>query len=224
MSKIILSEDGSHTLISEEFRVTYHSSHGSLQESNTIFIHAGLKYLLDKGYEKISIFEMGFGSGLNALLALLFCKENGTLISYTGIEAYPIPIETAAQLNFPEILQLNAEEAQCFHQMHSKEGLNFGHFAFQKRIGKIEEFQDDSTYDIIFYDAFSPESQPHLWQDEIIRKMFSILNPGGILVTYCAKGAFKRVLKGAGFQVEGLPGPIGKREITRASKPLIPNI
>jgi tRNA U34 5-methylaminomethyl-2-thiouridine-forming methyltransferase MnmC len=45
-----------------------------------------------------------------------------------------------------------------------------------------------------------------------------MLEPSGILCTYCAKGSFKRTLKEVGFAVENVKGPGRKREITRAIK------
>lgn len=221
MAKIILSDDGSHTLFSEQFQVTYHSHHGSLQESNTIFINAGLRYLMEKGYESIRIFEMGFGSGLNALLSYLFGKEEDIEINYTGIEAYPIDLETAQKLNYVEILGLDTKSKKVFEDMHRLASFAEASFQFNKIIDRIEDTSIQTQFDVVFYDAFSPDSQANLWEEELMSKMYDALNPGGILVTYCAKGAFKRALKSCGFIVEALPGPKGKREITRAIKPLL---
>ncbi|HOY11725.1 MAG TPA: tRNA (5-methylaminomethyl-2-thiouridine)(34)-methyltransferase MnmD [Saprospiraceae bacterium] len=221
MAKIILSDDGSHTLFSEQFQVTYHSHHGSLQESNTIFINAGLRYLMEKGYESIHIFEMGFGSGLNALLSYLFGKEVVIEINYTGIEAYPIDLETAQKLNYAEILGLDTKAKKVFDEMHRLAFFTEDSFQFNKIIDRIEDTNIQTKFDVVFYDAFSPEIQTNLWEAELMSKMYDALNPGGILVTYCAKGAFKRALKSCGFIVEALPGPKGKREITRAIKPLL---
>ena len=221
MAKIILSDDGSHTLFSEQFQVTYHSHHGSLQESNTIFINAGLRYLKEKGHESIRIFEMGFGSGLNALLSYLFGKEEVIEINYTGIEAYPIDWETAQKLNYAEILGLDTESKKVFEDMHRLASFAEASFQFNKIIDRIEDTSIQTQFDVVFYDAFSPDSQANLWEEELMSKMYNALNPGGILVTYCAKGAFKRALKSCGFIVEALPGPKGKREITRAIKPLL---
>ena len=221
MAKIILSDDGSHTLFSEQFQVTYHSHHGSLQESNTIFIKAGLRYLKEKGHESIRIFEMGFGSGLNALLSYLFGKEEVIEIYYTGIEAYPIDLETAQKLNYVEILGLDTKSKKVFEDMHRLASFAEASFQFNKIIDRIEDTSIQTQFDVVFYDAFSPDIQTNLWNEELMSKMYDALNPGGILVTYCAKGAFKRALKSCGFIVEALPGPKGKREITRAIKPLL---
>ena len=218
LPKIIISEDGSHTLLSREYNVTYHSSHGSVQESTTIFMDAGLQYQLLKGLKIIRVFEMGFGTGLNAILSYLFSKNNAIPIMYTGVEAYPIPLEIALTLNFPEVLGLNPNEILLFGDMHRYESFEKEDFAFIKIIEKVENIELKQSYDVIFFDAFAPDNQPHLWEKSNLSKMYELLNPGGILVTYCAKGAFKRLLKEVGFLVESLPGPIGKREMTRAVK------
>ena len=73
MSKreFVLTGDGSHTLFLPEMNETYHSTHGAIQESDFVFIQMGLAYFLEiEKVSKVSIFEVGFGTGLNALLSL----------------------------------------------------------------------------------------------------------------------------------------------------------
>lgn len=216
---IIQSEDGSHTLISEQFQVSYHSTHGSLQESNTVFIQAGLEFMYQKGLEELAVFEMGFGSGLNALMAYLWAGSKDIKLTYLGVEAYPITLAVAESLNYPKLLGDNEKTKELFLRMHSENAFEDGIYQFQKYIVLLEDAVIDQAFDVIFYDAFAPSSQEYLWEQSIMEKMFGILKPGGVLVTYCAKGNFKRTLKAAGFVVEALPGPKGKREMTRAIKP-----
>lgn len=217
MDKLVFSQDGSHTIISDRFGVSYHSKFGSIQETQTVFIDAGLDYLVSRGYRDISILEMGFGTGLNAIMTYQSIK--GININYHTLEAYPIVEAQYSELNYPTVLSLNTEQKDGFLKMHqSASGDNVTlseHFNFTKHIIKIEEFETTEKFDIIYYDAFAPTSQEELWTPELMAKLYDMCNPGAVLVTYCAKGSFKRALRSAGFTVEALDGPEGKREMTR---------
>jgi tRNA U34 5-methylaminomethyl-2-thiouridine-forming methyltransferase MnmC len=95
------------------------------------------------------------------------------------------------------------------------------YFSFEKIHEKIENYEVlEAEFDIVYYDAFGPRAQEAMWLPEILEKMYRMLKPGGFLVTYCAKGQVKRDLKALGFKIEALPGPPGKREMTRAHKNL----
>ncbi len=217
MDKLVLSQDGSHTIISERFGVSYHSKFGSMQETQTVFIDAGLDYIVSRGYREINILEMGFGTGLNALMTYQSIK--GISINYHTIEAYPIAENQYSQLNYPSVLSLTEKQSKDFIRMHeAQSGDNISisdHFEFTKHIIKIENFKTTKKFDIIYYDAFAPTSQEELWTPELMAKLYDMCNPGAVLVTYCAKGSFKRALRSAGFTVEALDGPEGKREMTR---------
>jgi len=218
-TSIIFSEDGSHTIHSEKFGVSYHSRHGAIQETDTVFIQSGLRYQVEQGLQNIRILEMGFGTGLNALMTLMSEFASSVNLDYHTIEAYPIDLETAAALNYSELLSADEATSNMFLEMHrSKSGQKRAlkdNFTFTKHIVKLEEFISDEQFDIIYYDAFAPNAQEHLWTPETMQELAKLSNKGCALVTYCAKGSFKRALRSADFKVEGLPGPIGKREMTR---------
>ena len=217
---VLESRDGSSTLLSEKFGVTYHSKYGALRESRHVFIKEGLFYKCI-GKKDLAILEMGFGTGLNALLTCMEAKKLGLNIQYTSLEKYPIDLETISQLNYCELLGLT--NGNCmFHHLHEAtweapapiiEG-----FTLFKQNKSFEEAAFERQFDIIYFDAFAPNIQPELWEAPILQKMYDALLPKGILVTYCAKGAFKRALKSVGFEVESLKGPPGKREMVRAVK------
>ena len=217
MDKLVFSQDGSHTIISDRFGVSYHSKFGSIQETQTVFIDAGLDYIVSRGYRDINILEMGFGTGLNALMTYQSIK--GISINYHTIEAYPIVADQYNNLNYPTVLSLSEEQTKGFLRMHQSESREkvalSENFDFTKHIIKIEDFTTSEKFDIIYYDAFAPTSQEELWTPELMAKLYDMCNPGAVLVTYCAKGSFKRALKSAGFTVEALDGPEGKREMTR---------
>ena len=220
MLEIIKTTDGSHTVFSQEYGSSYHSLHGAMNESMHVFIEHGLRHLAAQRKE-IKVLEMGFGTGLNAWLALLEAEQLDLKLHYTAIEAYPVPLDLVAKLNYPGQLPA-ANGRQHFEEIHAAAWGDWveitPRFALKKIEGKLEEVDFGAGFDLIFYDAFGPESQPELWEAPVMQRMFEALNPGGFLVTYCAKGAFRRALKEIGFMVEVLPGPPKKREMTRAGK------
>lgn len=217
-ANIETSGDGSHTVNSPQFNTLYHSHHGALSESLVVFIDAGLNFQKDNGYKRLSIFEMGFGTGLNALLAYQWAHNHQIEIYYHTVEAYPLDLPLIENLNYSE----KCGDGNIFELLHKmtwgENHIISDYFTFKKSLSKIEELDIRDTYDVIFYDAFAPSSQSHLWEEPLLTKMYNILNKQGVLVTFCAQGAFKRHLNSIGFQVRGIPGPPGKREMTRAEK------
>lgn len=216
-----LTEDGSMTLHSERFGVTYHSAFGAVEESLHVFLCAGFQRLVLDGYEKINILEIGFGTGLNALLTMIETHRNQAIsVNYTGVEAYPISEEVFSELGYVSYLNLPEVEDDFIklHQVQSGELLTQQNFSFRRLDITFEELNEEGQYDLIYFDAFAPTTQPELWNEVMMKKMYTALKESGAFVTYCAKGSFKRALKASGFQIEALPGPGRKREMTRAWK------
>lgn len=222
-TQVINTADGSSSLLNVDLNETYHSTHGAIQESNHVFIKNGLQYFAEKNRPaSISIIEVGFGTGLNALLALKKSTEKKINIGYTSIEAFPISKELVAQLNYPERTDLEQSE-KIFSQIHTAawntQSQITANFILEKRLGSILEMNvSESKFDLVFFDAFAPAKQPEMWDISVLRKMISALKPGGMFVTYCAQGQLKRNLKSLGLTVESLPGSPGKREMVRAMK------
>ncbi len=214
------TEDGSHSLFSDLYKVSYHSKYGAVQETAHVFIDAGLNYQKQR-LNSISILEVGFGSGLNALMTLQAAQDANLKITFHTIESNPISLSVAQQLNYTNQLQI-PQLQDTFIQMHSLAENQVhqldDHFQFCKWIGKLEAFKTTDRFDVIYFDAFAPTSQPELWTEPVFQAMYDCLNPKGVLVTYCAKGVVKRTLKGVGFEIDAIPGPPGKREMTRAVK------
>ncbi len=217
---LVETRDGSHTVESHQFGATYHSRYGAIQESRHVFIEAGLfcQTILKKD---LAVLEMGFGTGLNALLTAVEAERLPCQIRYETIEAYPLSLEMVVRLNYPELLSL-PESRSWFQAMHAAPHGDWvdihPHFRFRKHIGRMEAFAAPPSFDVAYFDAFAPETQPELWTEDVLGRVYDALLPGGVLVTYCAKGAVKRTLKALGFVLEALPGPPGKREMTRAVK------
>jgi tRNA U34 5-methylaminomethyl-2-thiouridine-forming methyltransferase MnmC len=218
---IFETHDGSHSIFSEEFGVSYHSKYGAVRETQHVFIDAALRFKAILNPE-IKILEMGFGTGLNALMTYFEARKRNLHVYYQTIEAYPITMEQVHHLNFNEVLRIPESSKHIFESLHQ---LPWGithtidsNFSFQKQLCLFEEATINNLFDIIYFDAFAPTSQPLLWEAPLMQKMYDALEEDGILVTYCAKGEVKRTLRSVGFELECLSGPPGKREMTRAIK------
>ena len=221
---IIKTGDGSDTITIPEMNVSYHSKHGAIQESMHVFIEAGLRYVINQSpIEPINIFEMGFGTGLNAFLTAIEASNKKTKVYYVGVEQYPLTKEEVSTLNYTETLK-NTELFQTVHQCRWNENIELNEFFTLRKINN--DFINYSTkvlseaegFSIIYYDAFAPTAQPELWTEEVFKKLYSMLLPGGILITYCSKGSVRRAMQAGGFTIEKIPGPAGKREMVRAIK------
>ena len=238
MPNIQITEDGSHTLFSEMAGQTYHSSHGAVQESRHIFISQlmGRCSTVDDQQSGmngvLSVLEIGFGTGLNALLTAQWARENGVKIEYTTIELYPLAEGIYRELNYGRLLG-DEELFLKLHEMDWDVDLQCvtENFAIRKCKSDIVEWLnsqqstvdglqlvDNGLYDVVYFDAFSPDAQPELWSEEVFRNVYALMKEGGVLMTYCAKGDVRRAMLAAGFRVEKLQGPPGKRHILRARK------
>ncbi len=229
---LIVTADGSHSVSIPGKNLTYHSVHGAVQESMHVFIEAGLLYFIEtyKHTVPIRIWEMGFGTGLNALLTLANADNRKLDIHFTSIELLPLTEDIFSQLNYCDN-ETYKNYADTFQIMHKCEwGIDCilsGHFTLHKINGSLLELNpkellrnqvSPSPIDLIYYDAFAPSTQPELWTSQIFEKLFYIMAERAVFVTYCSKGDVKRTLLAAGFKVEKIPGPKGKREMLRALK------
>lgn len=215
---VITTADGSTSLKIDAWDEPYHSRHGALQESQHVFIKEGLAQV---DAPKIAILELGFGTGLNALLSYDFAKENSKIIEYYGVEAFPLTLAEVSEMNYTEQLA-DKGLIKIFSKLHlTKPGVwtTIDSFFSLKKVEKrFEELQETRKFDLIYHDAFSPKLQPELWNEKAFEKGFSLLRSGGKLVTYSAKGSVRRAMESVGFVVEKVPGPPGKREMIRANK------
>jgi len=216
--KLVVTEDGSHTIFNSQIGEHYHSTFGAIQESEHIFIQAALDVFREK-QEILNILEIGFGTGLNALLSLLWADKFDKHINYYGLEAFPISHKTAFSLNYHELLKTDQSLFLNLHRQIAGTLKISDRFSLEKEVNTLENAVFPfEKYDVIYFDAFSPEAQPELWTTDIFTKLFATLKKGGVMTTYSCKGSVKRALKAAGFSIEKLPGPPGKREFLRATK------
>ena len=217
MLEIILTDDGSHTLFVPELGEHYHSVHGAIQESDYIFIKCGLN---SSKAGHVRIFEVGFGTGLNAFLTAIDAPSQNRKILYTTIEKYPLPGSVINALNYKDFFC--PESGYLFDRIHAvkwniTEDIS-NTFTLIKIEGDLTKHEIPGYFDLIYFDAFGPDKQPEMWTDNVFEKISAITVSNGILVTYSAKGTVQRMLKKYGFDVTLLPGPPGKRQIIRAVK------
>ncbi len=220
--QIITTADGSVTIHLPEWDEQYHSKHGAIQEALHVFIKMGLEHIVHThGAKKLSILEIGFGTGLNAFITFLEAEKLRLEIDYTGVEAFPVTAGEIKNLNYTEALSAD-DKCEIFEKLHrvpwriEVEISRF--FRLIKQQKYFQEIKDSEAYDLIYFDAFGARVQPELWNTKMFENMYETLKSGGVLVTYAAKGSVRRVMKAVGFEVERLPGPPGKREMLRATK------
>lgn len=222
--KIITTEDGSHSLYHEDLKETYHSFHGAYRESLHVFLLYGLDSWLANNPNRypLRVFEVGFGTGLNAWLTLVWAEQYQIPVLYHTIEPFPLSEEVYSQLNFIHQNDAIWHYHKYFDALHKAPWNEGGplseYFNFKKDQVSLEDAQLYPS-DVVFFDAFAPSKQPELWEKNMLEKVTKSMRPGGLFTTYSAKGQLKRDLRDLGLEVESPPGPPGKKEMTRAWKP-----
>jgi tRNA U34 5-methylaminomethyl-2-thiouridine-forming methyltransferase MnmC len=219
--QLVTTADGSKTIYNPTVGENYHSKHGALQESKHVFLKSGLEYYLQKTEsQEVKILEVGFGTGLNFLLSANYCTEHNVKLLYVGIEAYPISIDLMQQTGYSAFASKN-----LYQQFLENYALGFNR-AFpvndccQLEIvhGKLQHFESDHLFDVVYFDAFAAIHQPDMWSQESLERCCRHLRKDGVFVTYAITGNLKRIMKGLGFDIEKAPGAPGKREMLRAIK------
>lgn len=209
--------DGSHTLFIPEMDEHYHSVNGAVQESRHVFIEAGLHRQKKKD---ITVFEVGFGTGLNAYLTLLDAENEDRSVDYFSVELYPLDPALVRTLNYGDMIC--REKKMLFTALHIAAWNEPVKITDRFTLHKIEGDNNSCTLpedmDLIYFDAFAPDKQPEMWSQDIFNKLYAHTSEGGILTTYCAKGVVRRMMQKAGYSIERIPGPPGKREMLRAIK------
>ncbi len=220
MIEIYSNTDGSKTLLNQNLNETYHSRHGAIAESMHVFIEKGLQSDAIKAKQEITIFEMGFGTGLNAILTLQH-QASPQVINYHAVETFPLDFALVKQLNY--MANCTDEIIHNYTQMHQltwEQNLAIAaNFKLLKQQADLCTLQlEANSIDLVYFDAFAPDKQPELWTAAIFKKLYEAMKPASVLVTYSAKGDVRRNLMAAGFEVEKLEGPPYKRHMLRALK------
>ena len=212
-----LTADGSHTLFIPEMDEHYHSVNGAVQESRHVFIEAGLHHL---EWKEIVVLEIGFGTGLNAFLTLLDAEVHQRKIHYYSVELYPLDMDVIESLNYGEMICAGRKDVfQALHQAEWNVAVQVtDFFGLHKIQGDSNTCALPDRIDLVYFDAFAPDKQPEMWNQEIFNRLYARMTGGGVLTTYCAKGVVRRMMKEAGYSVQRIPGPPGKRDMLRAIK------
>jgi tRNA U34 5-methylaminomethyl-2-thiouridine-forming methyltransferase MnmC len=217
--EIIITKDGSTSIYIPEWEETYHSKFGAIQEAYHVFIKNGLEVLADAS--EISILEIGFGTGLNALITMLEAEKRQIKVNYVGVEAYPVTLDEIVQLNYATQLEVPNRQAD-FEHLHTLPWEVTTdvtpYFTLTKRKQFFSDITDENAFDLVYFDAFGYNVQPELWNEAIFEKMYLALKSNGILTTYACRTTIKNAMQAVGFQTMKLPGAPGKREMLRALK------
>jgi tRNA U34 5-methylaminomethyl-2-thiouridine-forming methyltransferase MnmC len=217
-SHLVLTADGSHTVVNETLGIHYHSIFGSVQESERVFIELGLHEAFTRFSGRLSVFEMGLGTGLNALMTARDALRLHRHVNYIAVEAFPLAVDQALDLNYDGFL--NTFWVPDIHLTPWERPAQINDYlTLTKHQIMLEEFQAEEQFHLVYFDAFSPEAQPEMWTTEVFAKIGSMMVPGGIMATYCSKSSVQRNLREAGFIVEKHRGPARKREVVRAIWP-----
>lgn len=212
---LIRTQDGSHTMLVSGLGEHYHSIYGAITESRHVFIENGFRQIEGD----LTIFEAGFGTGLNALLTLLEAGNSNRSVFYETWEKDPLTLEEAGLLNYPEILAIDRSLFMELHQVP----WNFtvpvnNNFTLLKVQSDLLDFNSKNRFNLVYFDAFGPDFQPDLWEYPVFQRLYDHMASESVLVTYSAKGQVRRNLVQAGFLVQKKPGPPGKREMIKAIK------
>lgn len=218
--ELYTTNDNSHTLYNSDLDETYHSRNGAVEEALYVYLKQGFE-VKALSTQNISVLEIGFGTGLNAILTLQVAEKLNVVCDYYSLETFPLSVDVVEQLNYGQFI--NPNHFNYFNQMHQCAWNSWQHinpnFSLYKAENSIHDFNTTERFDVIYFDAFGPDKQPDMWTEQVFEKLFELLNSGGIFVTYSAKGEVRRALKAIGFDVELLPGPPHKRHMLRAIKP-----
>jgi len=219
--RLVTTADGSHSLELLSTGEHYHSQFGALTESIYVFVKQGLD-TFDRSKTLIRLLEVGFGTGLNTALAMAWSEANKLPMIYHGLEPFPVPVDVFQNLNYKRLMENGAVHPLLQDQYEFL--LNGDTITHQKcRVELIQQtlldFSAEAAYDLVFYDAFSPTTQADMWDEASVAKIVSLMAPGGVLVTYCIRGYIRKAFIALGCKAEKLPGPPGKREMLRITKP-----
>lgn len=218
---IVITADNSKTLYNPRVGENYHSLHGAIEESNHVFLNSGLRYFLaGKEHQKVSVLEVGFGTGLNFLVTADFCTGTELPLRYVGVEAYPLDEKLLEATDYHQLVSENTWNAYIkTYESALKEKVMLNSFCeYNIAHTELKDFHSDEQFDIIYFDAFASRNQPEMWNFEAISHTVSFLKPGGVFVTYAITGNLKRIMKSLGLKIEKAPGSAGKREMLRALK------
>lgn len=219
--EFVNTSDGSKTLFQEKVGEHYHSKHGAVVESKHVFLTAGLQYYIDRSQkDEVSVLEVGFGTGLNFLIAADWCTQSAIKLNYVGVETEPLPLALLRQSGYNAYVADRIWDGfLAGYQRALSEAVQLDDLVrYRVAYTPILAYAESEKFDVVFFDAFAEIHQPEMWSMETLAHVADLLNPGGVFVTYAITGNLKRAMRSLGFAIEKVPGAPGKREMMRAVK------
>ena len=216
--ELIVTGDGSHTIFIPEINEQYHSVKGAITESEYVYIDKGFRFCKVKNP---TVFEVGFGTGLNCLLTLAEATRSQRHTKYISIEKYPLEKELIQKLNYESLVPGTGDFWEKIHFAPWNEATEISkYFTLQKIKADLIDYQFENRdkADVVYFDAFGPDKQPEMWTPAVFLSIYNLSSENGIFVTYSAKGEVRRQLAACGFAMERLPGPPGKNQMLRGIK------
>lgn len=243
--QVLETDDGSLTLECVATGDTFHSGCGALTECEYVYLGNSHIHqeMLQRG--EVEVLEMGFGTGMNFLVTAALARECQVRLRYCAVERAPLAKEVLEQvLQFPASSQARLEPVRdellkCWPYEREGETV-FGSSATEPAVELVSQriislagdvslalWNGDAlsysyptaAFTAIYFDPFSPQSNPDLWSEDFLTRMFETLRDDGVLVSYCVNSEVRRRLTRIGFTVQREPGPPGgKREILHAIK------
>ena len=219
----IITEDGSASLYSNSYNQSYHNPNGALTESKHVFFEPEPISQLFAGVSGVSVFETGFGTGLNLILLLDKAFQLGIPLQYMAVEAALISPEVLMDAGYDEYIthkDLVSDIAALLGQPNS--GMNTINLGRNIEVSIFCGYFDDCElphhqFNLFFHDAFSPDVNGELWTLDTFKKLRQAATSEAILTTYCAASAARAAMAAAGWYVAKAPGALGKREMTLAA-------
>lgn len=173
--------------------------------------------------ERFAVGELGFGSGLNFLMAWDLWrrapKAAGAQLTFFSVEAFPLHPDDMARAHraWPHLTELAArlrallppaiEGAHCLSIAPDVTLiLAYGdaHAALARAEGGVDAW---------FFDGFSPAKNPAMWRAELFAEAARLSNPGATFATFTVAGDVRRAIAAAGFTVQKRPGYGRKKEM-----------
>ena len=209
------------TPVSETFGDVYFSKQGGIAETGHVFLRGNQLPQRFTSRDRFSIAELGFGTGLNFLVAWaswLKHADAGAQLHYISFEKFPLDHTqlTQALALQPELKPLADQLISAyplrlpgFHRIHlPRVTLTLG-------FGDIAELlpQLSTRIDAWFLDGFAPAKNPEMWQETAFAEIGRLSAPDATFATFTAAGFVRRALLAQGFTVEKIPGYGHKREM-----------
>jgi tRNA U34 5-methylaminomethyl-2-thiouridine-forming methyltransferase MnmC len=206
----------------------YHYSSAAIEYSKFVFVENGFTKVSQKSRSrKLRILEMGFGSGLNAILTYERNLNAKIPVYYATVDLNPVPLKVIGKLKYDQYLDNSVY--QKFFLMHSSPWFSNTcidngdkskscFFELYKIQSDILQLDFDDTFDLVYYDAFSPQLQPELWTYEILFKIYNACNVGALLVAHCCDDSVMDTLTNVGFGIEIIFDEKSKNKMIRAIK------